>query len=196
MTEHSNVESLKSAYDAIGGAVETALRNQTLASDAIKRMSNVCDVLEAQADTLPKGVIAAVKRDVKSAIGTPTEDYVDSLDKAKVKIEEASTALEKASAQATTALQEAAKHAIFRVSLPALIISFIAMAMWYGFVAFSVHQLKDEKVELTKEVEALKAESHNWVIRNCGRADGSNETCIQGEPAPGYGGYFIPTPSQ
>lgn len=181
MDHRSASNDLIYAHDALATLLEAAFRDQKLTRDAIYAMELVSKNLGEQGRTLPGTVSAAVNKELEKAVRTAADILTERVKDANFRAQEAAHAF-----------RRAAKQATLFVFAPALIITAVTMAIWYGITSNSVKHLQEEKAELQHTVDALSRQSGRLVVGSCKDPNGQVSMCIQVTAQEYKGGYRVP----
>jgi len=181
MGHHLPSEGITYAHDVLSTLLEAALRDQRLTGEAIKTMNRVSDSLGDQVRQLPVSVSATVNENLGQAVHTAAEILTERVKNTNVQAQETAHALGRM-----------AKQASLVIFAPALVVTALTMAIWYGITARSISFLEEERAELQQTVEILRTQNGSLDIASCERKDGTSAMCIRVE-AQRYGeGYHIP----
>ncbi|MDN7993668.1 hypothetical protein QZM97_26670 [Burkholderia orbicola] len=180
MEQCSNAEGLKYSYDVLGTLLEAAIRDQKLTGEAIASMNRVSSKFAEQCRHLPENVASAVNNELRDAIDATADALTERVRNANLEAD-----------RAAAALGHATKRATFFVFVPALLVTALAMVIWYGVTAYLVHQLEQEKTNLQEKVNYLYSQGGQLDVRSCTFPDGRTAPCIRVE-SKGQNGYHVP----
>ncbi|KVF31173.1 hypothetical protein [Burkholderia vietnamiensis] len=180
MEQRSDSEGLKYSYDVLGALLEAAIRDQKLTGEAIASMNLASSKFVEQSRHLPGSVAAAVNNELQEAIDAAAETLTKRVKDANLEAD-----------RAAEAFGRATKRATFFVFIPVLLVTGLAMVIWYGVTAYLVHQLEQEKTRLQQKVNYLYSQGGQLDVRSCPLSDGRTAPCIRVE-SKGQNGYHVP----